>query len=210
MEPLLLFWLIFLPGLVLPIAESADPIAFNALDELINLCFYQLPFLSLILFLLARDDKLKESGFRRPAFSDLALSFLVFIVLSALSLALGAILARFDSSESAYSFPLPVKPTDWLTLAIGSLAIGYLEETYFRVYLHKRLTALSVSSPLIAFISVSLFAICHLYEGVWGVLNAIAAGIVLYSVYTRKHSVHIIAWAHAAYNMFVFILGANS
>jgi membrane protease YdiL (CAAX protease family) len=55
--------------------------------------------------------------------------------------------------------------------------------------------------------STVLFSLCHIYEGPWGILNAVLAGIFLSVLFNRYRSIHGIAWAHAAYNMFVYTIG---
>ncbi|MDR1949246.1 MAG: CPBP family intramembrane metalloprotease [Spirochaetaceae bacterium] len=52
-----------------------------------------------------------------------------------------------------------------------------------------------------------LFSLCHLYEGFWGVLNALFAGVLLALVFRRYRSLHGIAWAHGLYNAFIYAFG---
>jgi len=52
-----------------------------------------------------------------------------------------------------------------------------------------------------------LFSLCHVYEGPWGILNAVLAGIILSLLFIRFRSLHGIAWAHGAYNIFVYTMG---
>jgi len=53
---------------------------------------------------------------------------------------------------------------------------------------------------------VVLFAVCHIYEGPWGFLNAVISGAILGFVFLRYNSLHGIAAAHALYNISLFVI----
>jgi membrane protease YdiL (CAAX protease family) len=93
-------------------------------------------------------------------------------------------------------------------MILSNLSAGYLEETYFRFYLFKRLGEAGAGPVKAALVSSLLFALCHLYEGPLGALNAFAAGLLLFYIFARSRSLHGIAWAHGGYNIFVYILAA--
>jgi membrane protease YdiL (CAAX protease family) len=94
----------------------------------------------------------------------------------------------------------------WLVLIAGSLGTGYLEESYFRVYLHIRFAEAGLGPLKGIVVSAALFALCHLHEGPWGALNALLAGIFLSLVFLRQKSLHGLAWAHGGYNVLVYLL----
>jgi membrane protease YdiL (CAAX protease family) len=96
----------------------------------------------------------------------------------------------------------------WLVLTASSLGTGYLEESYFRAYLHTRLREAGLGPLKSTALSAILFALCHFYEGPWGALNALLAGIFLSLLFLRYKSLHGLAWAHGAYNIFVYLLYA--
>jgi membrane protease YdiL (CAAX protease family) len=96
----------------------------------------------------------------------------------------------------------------WLVLIIASLGTGYLEETYFRAYLYTRFTEAGLGPLRSAAVSAALFTLCHLYEGPWGALNALLAGLFLSLVFLRRKSLHGLAWAHGGYNVFAYLLSA--
>jgi membrane protease YdiL (CAAX protease family) len=99
----------------------------------------------------------------------------------------------------------PSGAASWIVLAISCFSTGYLEESFFRFYLLRKLEN---TLPLWAsfFMGVTLFSFCHFYEGLWGILNAVSAGIFLSFLFIRFKSLHGIAWAHGAYNTFVYIM----
>jgi membrane protease YdiL (CAAX protease family) len=91
-------------------------------------------------------------------------------------------------------------------MILSCLSTGYLEETYFRFYLFKRLTAAGAGPMKAALVSSLLFALCHLYEGPLGALNAFMAGLLLFYIFVRRRSLHGVAWAHGGYNIFVYVM----
>jgi membrane protease YdiL (CAAX protease family) len=98
----------------------------------------------------------------------------------------------------------------WLVLIAASLGTGYLEESYFRAYLSVRFAEAGLGPLKSIAVSAALFTLCHLYEGLWGALNALLAGIFLSLVFLRQKSLHGLAWAHGGYNVFVYLLYAGA
>jgi membrane protease YdiL (CAAX protease family) len=103
---------------------------------------------------------------------------------------------------------LPAGPGQWPAVIVLCMGAGYLEESYFRLYLLSRFTAGGLGPWKSLFLSTLLFALCHVYEGPWGVLNAAAAGLILSLIFLRRKSIHGIAWAHGLYNTAVYVTAA--
>jgi membrane protease YdiL (CAAX protease family) len=101
----------------------------------------------------------------------------------------------------------PSDAVGWLAQCQSCLGTGYLEESWFRLYLPLKLRNAGIVSGTAVALSTLLFALCHRYEGVWGVLNAALAGAVLSLVIWKKKSFHGIALAHALYNILAYLLG---
>jgi membrane protease YdiL (CAAX protease family) len=55
--------------------------------------------------------------------------------------------------------------------------------------------------------STALFSLCHIYEGPWGVINAVLAGLLLSLIYVHYGALHGLAWAHGLYNIFIYANG---
>ena len=92
-------------------------------------------------------------------------------------------------------------------MAISCILTGYLEESFFRFYLLQKLEVCGALVLPRIFFATLLFAYCHAYEGLWGVLNAVLAGLLLSVLFERYRSLHGIAIAHAFYNAFVYAMG---
>jgi membrane protease YdiL (CAAX protease family) len=112
--------------------------------------------------------------------------------------------ALFPAPAAAPAIGFPRGPAAFAVMILSSLSVGYLEETYFRFYLFRRLAECGAGLSEAALVSSALFALCHVYEGPLGTLNAFAAGLLLFYIFARRRSLHGIAWAHGGYNIFVY------
>jgi membrane protease YdiL (CAAX protease family) len=56
-------------------------------------------------------------------------------------------------------------------------------------------------------VSTALFSFCHTYEGPWGMINAVLAGLLLSLIYVHYGALHGLAWAHGLYNIFIYANG---
>jgi membrane protease YdiL (CAAX protease family) len=104
--------------------------------------------------------------------------------------------------------PVPESSAAWALAALSSLTAGCLEEGYFRVYLIGRLNKTGLEVWKAAAASVFLFSFCHWYEGLWGVVNAAAAGLILSALFVKFKSFYGIAFAHGFYNIGVYVFTA--
>ncbi|MDR2447899.1 MAG: CPBP family intramembrane metalloprotease [Treponema sp.] len=232
-EAIILYLVLFFPS-VFSTLEEGRAIAFSINQELSRIFIYNAPSLTLVWVLLLWK---KSPAPAKPLFSpvprnftglnpmasflfnagDILLTF-IFALSGLLIINISASLAnglaervtgsRFDF-EVDVSFQTPDTAAGWWVLCLSCLSAGYLEESFFRVYLSDRLKKCGFY-PAMLMSSVS-FAYCHLYEGVFGVVNALLAGLFLFFIFNkRKYSagmqtLHAIALAHGAYNALVYV-----
>ena len=196
LETIVLFFVIFFP--------RNNP-EFFPLEEIGYSLLWRLPALILILLLLESSPAL------RPKKDILALA----AALPALLLA--GFLVSLAASITGFLPPEIIKPgniSGWIAVILLSLSIGALEEAFFRVYLPERIrqslpqkngkTNRTIAGAFIG--STLVFSLCHVYEGPWGITNAILASAVLSIVYIKSSSFPGIALAHGLYNIFVFLI----
>ena len=117
---------------------------------------------------------------------------------------LAFLLSGFLGISSPPKVEGPSNAAGFIILGISCLFTGYLEESYFRYYLLTRLEMAVPKIPLRIAASTVLFSLCHIYEGPWGILNAVLAGVFLSVLFVKYRSIHGLAWAHGAYNLFVY------
>ena len=197
----MLFWLLFLPGISLPeTAYGAFP--FDAAEELYRVLFHDLPALALVLFL--SRGSLAGDPFILPKRSDAGYAVGGFVALVLISSTAGYASSFFPGAAAGGYLEVPLGLAGWSVALASCVVTGYLEESYFRAYLLRKFESFGVTRFRAIFISTALFSLCHLYEGPWGFLNAALAGAALSVVFLRSGTVHAAAWAHAAYNAFVY------
>ena len=210
LEALVLFFILFFPK---------NAAFFSFPGEIGYSIFWRVPALILVLLLL---DK-------KPLFSPK--KDLIVLTAALCALMVAGFLVSLAAAKTGFSppieIPLPAGIPGWIGVILLSLSIGALEEAYFRVYLPQRILELfqasSVSSnhPAAAdpsvtnrFVTIAfllsgiIFALCHVYEGFWGVANALLASLTLSFIYIKSSSFPGIALAHGLYNVFVFLIAA--
>jgi membrane protease YdiL (CAAX protease family) len=201
-EPFILYWVLFLPAWG-PLSAAAAPAAFSLSQELGRIFTYNLPSLALIVYLLRSDP----GGMFRPRVRDLGTVLLALpglLILGVLVTLLGQ-LSPFPASAPAL-VEGPLGPAAFLVMILSCLSTGYLEEIYFRLYLFTRFKEGGIGPVKAMVVSSLLFALCHIYEGPLGALNAFLAGLLLFFIFSRRKSIHGLAWAHGGYNVFVYIM----
>jgi len=190
--------------------ETAGAVPFSVLRELGRTLTYTVPSFALLWYLISDKKGFSALLEEKPRTHDLIPFAAGLPGLIVIGIAISLLVPHF----SGYPFLVPPPKVDapvtaagWIVMAVSCMATGYLEESYFRYYL---LTWLQTMLPRPAYrivISTALFSLCHLYEGPWGILNALLAGILLSSLFVRYRSLHGVAWAHGVYNIFVYVMG---
>ena len=80
-----------------------------------------------------------------------------------------------------------------------------LEETFFRRYLLTACENAGMGTPAASLVSLLLFTLPHAWEGIFGMINALLAGLFLTAVYLQKRSLPAPALAHCLYNTAAFL-----
>jgi membrane protease YdiL (CAAX protease family) len=199
LEPLILYLVLFLPGIMT--STGAIPVSFSSGQHLLRLFSYNMPALALVWFLL-RNEKTAHA-LARPSPHDLLICALSLAAL----IAVGSLLSALSSRLRLQSMTLetPDDALGWFVLCLSCLGTGYLEESWFRLYLPLKLGNAGFLRGTAIALSTLLFALCHCYEGMWGVLNAALAGAVLSFFVWKKKSFHGIALAHTLYNTLAYL-----
>jgi len=210
MEALILYFVLFFPGVYVSGLPGGETLPFSLLRELGRTVTYTLPSLALLWYLLT-DRKgfssLNEIKPKKPDFISLAAGLPGLIIISLFISLLAYLLSDYLGLNSPPRVEGPSNAAGFVILVFSCLGTGYLEESYFRFYLLTRLDNAVPNTVLRIALSTFLFSLCHIYEGPWGILNAVLAGVFLSILFIRYRSIHGIAWAHGAYNLFVYAMG---
>ena len=183
-------------------------ITFSAIREFIRIFTYSIPALALLWYLILEKKSLSlKFNSLKPKKSD-AISFAWgFPGLVLIGIIISGLMALLSPLSSPPRIEAPNNAIGWIVMIFSCLGTGYLEESFFRFYLLQKLEDwIPLTWVRIAF-SVLLFALCHSYEGPWGILNAALAGLFLSLIYEKHKTLHGIALSHAAYNAFVYFIG---
>jgi membrane protease YdiL (CAAX protease family) len=105
-----------------------------------------------------------------------------------------------------FALTKPEGAVSWTGIALLCLFTGYWEEGVFRLYFLTICGRAGIQKAVSVLASSFVFAFCHSYEGILGMVNAGAAGIALSIIYLKTGSYHGPALAHALYNMLAYIL----
>ena len=204
LEALLLYCILFLPG-ALRGESPPEPVFFSISGELTRIIAYNLPALALIWYLWRKDN-----AFPSLSLKDLFAFLWAFpsLILTGLSVSMAA--AHFPGQAQGFRAEAP--GGGMAVMFLSCLSTGYLEESYFRFYLGGKIRETGLPFWVFMLISGVLFALCHLYEGPWGTMNALLAALILGLIYIRFRCLHGLALAHGLYNAAVYLtsMGAGT
>jgi len=206
-EPLILYAVLFF-RISMGAPPSGDAVEFSATVEIARILLYNLPSLALVWYLLLRVKSRKGWGIGLPRKSDLLPAVIALPALILIGLTISLVSRYFVEIPSGSRFLPPQNYVAWGILVISCLSTAYLEESFFRFYLLSKREEMGIGHHRAVLISTLSFSICHIYEGPWGFLNAAMSGVLLAYIFLRFRSLHGIAFAHALYNVLVYVLGA--
>jgi membrane protease YdiL (CAAX protease family) len=195
LEPLILFGVLFLPGIGF---ISPGVLVFSINRELSRIIVHNIPALALVWYMLG----LKGIRPSKPGLRDLKTALFAFPGL--LLIGFCTSLIPLGDLFSHLSIEPPRTFFQWVVTVPSVLSTGYIEESYFRLYLLTRLEKAGIGPGKGVFFSGLLFSLCHMYEGLPGILNAAVAGAFLSLLFLKYRSIHGLAWAHGAYNAAVY------
>ena len=205
-----MYFVLFFPGVYLSGFSGGEAVPFALLRELGRTLTYTIPSLTLLWYLIT-DKKgfgsLREIKPEKHDILTFALGFPGLIIISLFISLLAYLFSQKLGINPPPKIEGPETAAGYAILVFSCLGTGYLEESYFRYYLLARLESAIPLTALRIALSTLLFSLCHIYEGPWGILNAIMAGVLLSIFFIKWRSIHGIAWAHGAYNLFVYIMG---
>ncbi|MDR3172882.1 MAG: CPBP family intramembrane metalloprotease [Treponema sp.] len=203
LEALLLYCILFLPG-ALRGESPPEPAVFSISRELMRTIAYNLPALGLIWYLWRRNRIVPL-----PSLEDLFAFLWAFPALILTSLSISMAAARFPGQDQGFRAGAPGSIAGLVVMFFSCLSTGYLEESYFRYYLGEKFKEAGLASWAFMLISTVLFALCHLYEGPWGMMNSMLAALILGLIYVRFRCLHGLALAHGLYNAVVYLAGTQ-
>jgi membrane protease YdiL (CAAX protease family) len=181
--------------------------SYSAARELTRIFLFYIPSIALIWYLLSRVKNIKDWNII-PGKKDLISGLITFPCLLITGIVIAFVSTYIAGAPEQTRIHSPSTVFEWITLCVFCIIAAYLEESFFRFYLLGRRKELRLKASWALVLSVALFSICHIYEGPWGFLNAILAGIILAFMFLRYKSLHGIAIAHGMYNIAVYVINS--
>jgi membrane protease YdiL (CAAX protease family) len=219
--PLVIYILFFFPdadsvqNLFAPSLEPAR--SFSAIDELFQIFAFYVPALAFVLYFCFQQTPLEQNRIKNDSLSFTSyLKFAAGAILCAAGLMLiGAAASLTESlfvkAQGIEGLFLPVieAPKGFFAVSVmvaSCVVAAFFEESFFRVLLYRGLLASRLQKIPAVLSANFLFAVCHAWQGTWGVAGAFLSGIFLAFLFERKKSLRLIALGHALYNITVYLL----
>ncbi|MBN1798266.1 MAG: CPBP family intramembrane metalloprotease [Spirochaetales bacterium] len=209
-ELAIIFAVFFLPGYVFQSTAAAETSAqFSAM--ILTYLIIALPQVLLLLYLIwiQKSPSLEDFGVVKPTRKILyALPVFLgaFAIITPLLLLL-SFLPEQVKDQITTQAPWRIQSLGQIPLvALFCLVVGYREELFFRSYLLTRFSELSLNRHVAALISSTIFGGAHLYQNIFGFLVTFMLGLFFCYVFYEWKNIHIIALAHAAYNLTLFLI----
>jgi membrane protease YdiL (CAAX protease family) len=218
--PLVVYILFFFPdsgsvgSLLAPIPTPAMP--YSAFEEIFQVFAFYIPASALVLYFCFQDTpdpafKQRFCAKRAGIFASAVSPALITLASTAALLVIGGFTVFF---ENFFTGPDPLHPSPpesavsavIFAIIVSCVAAAYLEESFFRILLYRRLLASGLKKVYAVLVSSLLFAVCHAWEGLWGMTGAFLSGVFLSFLFERKGSLNIISLSHAMYNITVYLL----
>jgi membrane protease YdiL (CAAX protease family) len=198
--PLVIYILFFSPdsgsigGLFTAAAETAPE--FSAYEEVFRLLAFYLPAAALVLYFCFKDTQELIVIPKRSLIPLRFLRFALAVLLCTAALLLIGGLTVFAESLFTEAEPLapnvkriasPRGPLEVSLITVSCVVAAYFEEGFFRMLLYERLLVSGLKKMPAILVASLLFAVCHLWEGLWGVAGAFLSGLFLAILFERKN-----------------------
>jgi membrane protease YdiL (CAAX protease family) len=206
-EALILYIVLFFSGTAGSIINGTQKADFSIAAQIAGILLHSVPSLALIWYLILKSRRL-EDWIIRPGRKDITSGFITLPCLLLIGFGTSFASSYIGGPQAQISLSSPSNVPGWIVLFVSCICAAYLEESYFRYYLLTRNDELNLSPTSALLFSTALFAICHIYEGPWGFLNAALSGAFLCFIFLRYNSLHGTAIAHGLYNILAYIVSA--
>lgn len=208
-EAFILFAAFFLTSAI-NFNTSPEPVNYN--NIFFHLIFYShaLPKLVLVMYFVKYKNKepLSALGIKKLQVPDFLRAVLLLMAMfTVLFIIVGPIFSFIPEShledvpDVSFSFSFVA----FFFLITTCLLTGYWEEIFFRGFLLSRFEKAAIPRVERILISSILFAVCHVYNSWFGLINAFIFGILLGFVWDHFRRIHIVAIAHALFNFILII-----
>ena len=204
-EAAILYALWVLPSLI--VVDAPALVSIDSVTALIRTIVHHTAFGLLIIYILDLQDLRRRVfsptdgtaiGSLRPILQFLFVAAALFV----LSLVVAGVFRTDSADRSQFRLTLGDGFWWWSTAVVAMVAVGILEELFFRYYLLYRLVQLGGSHGAAILTAAGLFALGHSYQGVPAIVFSALAGVLL-GLFRLRFGVRFLPLAagHAVYNI---------
>jgi membrane protease YdiL (CAAX protease family) len=207
LEALLLFAAFYLAA-YLPANPSAMGRSLGQISFHLLLLFDVVPKALIVLYMMSRAEGLAAFGLARPRRGDLSRGVLVALGALALVALPSLAMGYMGLSNPLLSAATRPSASAWVLiplLLLSSLAVGYGEELFFRVFLIRRLRQAGFPAPWALLVSSLVFGSAHGLQGPLGLGLGTLLGLWFAWRWQQNGNIHEIALGHAIYDSFVIL-----
>ena len=207
-EAIILYIVLFFSGSVISTAGGTGEAAgFSITAELAKIFIHSIPSLALIWYLLLKTKHVINREII-PGKKDIIPGLITLSGLLITGFIIAFISSYISGTLAQVMLYSPSTPTGWIVLSFSLIIAAYTEESFFRFYMLVKKDDFKMNAMQALIFSVLLFSICHIYEGLWGFLNAALSGAFLCFIFLRYKSIHGISVAHGFYNIAIYVINA--
>ncbi len=207
LEPIIILIVFFIYPFISQIKIGYSVVDFNDINFYIKYFIGFILRFSFVILIIKLNSKysFKDFGFKKINFYDFKYIIYIFFSLIFATFLFKFVLNFFIPQNIEPSFSCPNKKMLWLTFILF-ISVGYIEEIIFRAYALVFFNKFNINKYIGLFISTTIFAILHLYQGIIATITIFFIGALLYLWYYKIRNLHILAISHALFNFFQILV----
>jgi len=156
----------------------------------------------IIVIFIMKKIGLARRSFRLPGGKELVDGLRVATSAGLLALGIAGFAYLLGASNPLLaSLPMPAASLLlYLVMALSSVAIGYAEELFFRIFAPRLLETAGLSALIALLISALIFGLSHASQGFFGIIVSTLIALLFSFFRLRGKSLHALALGHAVYD----------
>ncbi len=155
-----------------------------------------------IVFFIMKKTGLIRAALSLPTKKDIVAGLTVATAAGLLALGIAGLAYILGAANPLLAnLPMPAaSPSLYLSMAFSSLAIGYAEELFFRIFIPRLLEKAGLPSLPALLISALIFGLSHGSQGFFGMIVSTLLALLFSYFRLRGKNLHALALGHALYD----------
>jgi membrane protease YdiL (CAAX protease family) len=158
-----------------------------------------------IVYFIMKKIGLERGAFKLPGGKDLVDGLTVATYAGLLALGIAGLAYVLGASNPLLArLPMPTASLSlYFVMVISSLAIGYAEELFFRIFAPRLLEKAGLSALVALLISALIFGLSHGSQGFFGMIVSTLLALLFSYFRLRGKNLHALALGHAIYDFVI-------